>query len=108
MAGCSPSSRAHGHPSFWRTPSHFDLKLLEHRIKVYANASLQGSAWVLREMPKWVKNRYDSVKQLPIFITENGIKTQGDSPLDDWDSRAVYCSVSGVRTRLANSGDAGT
>ncbi|XP_034249890.1 lactase-phlorizin hydrolase-like [Thrips palmi] len=51
------------------------------------------SAWVLREMPKWVKARYDSVKHLPIFITENGLQTQGDAPLDDWDTRAVYCSA---------------
>ena len=46
-------------------------------------------------MPKWVKDRYDHVQQLPIFITENGLQAEGNtSALDDCDSRAVYCSVS--------------
>ncbi|XP_034245696.1 myrosinase 1-like [Thrips palmi] len=49
-------------------------------------------AWVLRQMPLWIKNRYDSVKELPVFITENGAKSTGPA-LQDWDSRAVYCSA---------------
>lgn len=45
-------------------------------------------------MPKWVKARYDTLKQLPIFITENGIHVEGNSTKADWDLRATYCSVS--------------
>ncbi|XP_034253076.1 myrosinase 1-like [Thrips palmi] len=66
-----------------------------------------SSAWVLREMPKWVKNRYDAVMQLPIFITENGIHAEGDSKLDDWDMRAVYCSAF-LRKMIAGINDDGT
>ncbi|KAJ1526396.1 hypothetical protein ONE63_009534 [Megalurothrips usitatus] len=55
-----------------------------------------GSAWVLREMPKWIKARYEvNGRKLPIFITENGVHGDGNgtSPLHDWDERAVYCSA---------------
>ncbi|XP_052129896.1 myrosinase 1-like [Frankliniella occidentalis] len=54
-----------------------------------------GSSWVLREMPLWIKNRYETKEtKLPIFITENGINAAGKtSPLDDWDERAVQAST---------------
>ncbi|KAE8739597.1 hypothetical protein FOCC_FOCC014896, partial [Frankliniella occidentalis] len=55
----------------------------------------KGSAWVLREMPLWIKNRYEkNGRKLPVFITENGINAAGNkSSLNDWDERAVYASA---------------
>ncbi|KAK3910811.1 Beta-glucosidase 11, partial [Frankliniella fusca] len=53
------------------------------------------SPWVLREMPLWIKKRYErDGRKLPVFITENGIDIAGSaSEIDDWDIRAVYVSV---------------
>lgn len=59
----------------------------------------KDSQWVMREMPKWIKDRYErDGRELPIFITENGVHGDGEdgagtSPLDDWEERAVYCSA---------------
>ncbi|KAE8740417.1 hypothetical protein FOCC_FOCC014078 [Frankliniella occidentalis] len=54
-----------------------------------------GSAWVLREMPLWIKKRYETDgRKLPVFITENGVNSAGNaSAVDDWDTRAVYASA---------------
>ncbi|XP_052124439.1 uncharacterized protein LOC113210249 isoform X2 [Frankliniella occidentalis] len=68
-----------------------------------------GSAWVLREMPLWIKKRYETNgRKLPVFITENGINSPGNtSAVDDWDTRAVYASAF-LRELVAGINENGT
>ncbi|KAK3917234.1 Furostanol glycoside 26-O-beta-glucosidase [Frankliniella fusca] len=45
------------------------------------------SAWTLREIPKWVNKRWN----IPVIFTESGLGS--GTGVDDWDTRAVYCSA---------------
>ncbi|XP_034240623.1 putative beta-glucosidase 6 isoform X1 [Thrips palmi] len=67
------------------------------------------SPWVLREMPLWIKNRYEKDgRKLPVFITENGIDlAASSSPIADWDIRAVFVS-NYLRELIAGINENGT